>query len=318
MRVVVFGHGPVGQAVTRRLVAGGDDVIVAQRSRPDGLTGARFAACDLLDREAVLAAAAGAEQIVLAAGFAYKSKVWRAAWPTAMSNVIEATRTTGARTVFVDNLYMYGPQHTPLREDMALTRGGRKPRVRADVTRLWQRAANLRFAALRAPDFYGPGVHQSHLGDQAFGNLAKGKPAMLLASPDIPHDFSYVPDIARAVVTLLEAPDDAYGQAWHVPSAPITTPRRILEIGARTIGVPVRIITLPPALLPVMGLFSPMLAEMSEMQFQWDRIYQVDASKFANRFWADATPFEVGVAVAARSFAEARVPDARRSAIPSV
>jgi nucleoside-diphosphate-sugar epimerase len=318
MRVVVFGHGPVGQAVASRLVAGGNEVIVAQRSRPGILSGARFAACDLLDREAVFAAAEGAEHIVLAAGFAYTSKVWAAAWPTAMTNVIEATRSTGARTVFVDNLYMYGPQHTPLREDMALTRAGRKPRVRAEITRLWQQATDIRFAALRAPDFYGPGVLQSHLGDQAFGNLAKGKPAMLLASPDIPHDFAYVPDIARAVVTLLDAPDDAYGQAWHVPSAPTTTPRRILNIGARAIGVPARITTLPSALLPVAGLFSPMLGEMSEMQFQWDRAYQVDASKFANRFGAEATSFEVGAEATARSFAEACAPEARRSAISSV
>ena len=39
-------------------------------------------------------------------------------------------------------------------------------------------------------------------------------------APDMPHAFAYVPDIARAAVTLLDAPDDAFNQVWHVPCAP--------------------------------------------------------------------------------------------------
>jgi hypothetical protein len=41
---------------------------------------------------------------------------------------------------------------------------------------------------------------------------------------------------------------------------------------------------------------------MAEMRFQWDRPYQVDAGKFAQRFWSDATPFEVGIVETAASF----------------
>ena len=31
------------------------------------------------------------------------------------------------------------------------------------------------------------------------------------------------------------------------------------------------------------------------MRFQWDRPYHVDATKFARRFWGDATPLEEGL-----------------------
>jgi hypothetical protein len=31
------------------------------------------------------------------------------------------------------------------------------------------------------------------------------------------------------------------------------------------------------------------------MRFQTDRPYLVDATKFSQRFWADATPFETGL-----------------------
>jgi hypothetical protein len=46
----------------------------------------------------------------------------------------------------------------------------------------------------------------------------------------------------------------------------------------------------------------PLLKEMVEMRFQWDRPYDVDASKFSGRFWSDYTPLEVGVRDTLASF----------------
>jgi len=222
-----------------------------------------------------------------------------------MANLVRACEESGARMVFVDNLYMYGPQHDPLREDMTLTNYGVKPAVRAEVTRIWTTASDVgkvRATALRAPDFYGPGVAQSQLGDRAFGALVKGKRAFLIAPPDTLHDFAYVPDIARAVVTLLDANDDAFGQAWHVPCAPIQTPRQILELAASALGFKLRIAALPLWSLPGLGFVSPLMREIIEMRFQWDRPYRVDAQNFRKRFWSDVTPFEVGAPKTALSF----------------
>jgi hypothetical protein len=41
---------------------------------------------------------------------------------------------------------------------------------------------------------------------------------------------------------------------------------------------------------------------MGEMRFQWDRPYRVDSSRFAKRFWSDATPFEIGAPATALWF----------------
>ena len=125
---------------------------------------------------------------------------------------------------------------------------------------------------------------------------------MLIAKPDQPHAFAYVPDIARGVVSLLDAPDDDFGQAWHIPCAPITTPREILSIGAQSLGQKLKITSIPLWTLSLFGLFMPFMKEMVEMRFQWDRSYDVDSSKFAKRFWSNATPFEIGAAETARSF----------------
>lgn len=299
-------NGPVGRAFAEALIAAGVDVTVAQRSRPQGLApGARYRACDVFDPSSVRVAIEGAEQVVLAIGLPYVGKVWRTTWPPAMTNVLDACANTGARLVFVDNLYMVGPQREPLRKDMALTDFGVKPAVRSVVTRLWVTAAaagRVRVAALRPPDFYGPGVTLSHLGSSAMGALAKGATATLLIPPDVPHDFAYVPDIARAVVTLFEAPDDCFGQAWNMPCAPTRTPREILDLGARALGQRLRLRTIPMALWPLLGLAMPFLREVNEMRFTFDRPYRVDASKFMARFWSDVTPFDVGAARTVMSF----------------
>jgi nucleoside-diphosphate-sugar epimerase len=272
------------------------------------LNGAQFIACDILDANAVRAAVEGASQVVLSVGFPYDARVWRTVWPKAMTNVIEACAAVGARVVFIDNLYQLGPQREPRREDMPLSDAGDKPAILSEVTRIWLAARDrVRVAALRCTDFYGPGVLVSHIGGNAFGQLAKGKAALLLAQPDTPHDFAYVPDIARAAVTLLDAPDDAFGQVWNMPCAPTRTPREILKLGADAMGVRLRIVSIPLWSLPALGLFSRFMKEVVDVGFTWDRPYVVDSGKFQRRFWSDVTPFEVGAPATARSFVAAAV-----------
>jgi hypothetical protein len=52
----------------------------------------------------------------------------------------------------------------------------------------------------------------------------------------------------------------------------------------------------------VEGARDSMLRASCEMSFQWDRAYRVDSGRFAQRFWSDATLFEVGAPAAALSF----------------
>jgi nucleoside-diphosphate-sugar epimerase len=305
-RVPIFGYGPIGRATAARLVAEGREVIVAQRNAPSDLPkGATFAPVDALDRDAVIKAVRGSGQFVVTIGFAYSGALWRDVWPTVISNFVAACKATGARMVFVDNLYMYGPQTRPLIETMTLSYHGLKPAARSAATRVWMAAAaagEARVAALRPPDFYGPGVGRSFLGDTSIGKLVQGKPAVFVGSPDVLHDYAYVPDVARAATTLLDAPDSAFGQAWHMPCAPTRTTRDILQIAADTLGVKLRISVMPAWMLGPSAMFSPLLRELKEMRFQWDRPYEVDASRFKAAFWSDVTPFETGVAETALAF----------------
>jgi len=308
--ITVFGYGPTGAATAQVLAARGQVVRVAQRTRPADLpAGVDFVTCDVLDADDVQRALAGAKQAVVTIGFEYRREVWRSAWPRAMANLLAAAEAGDVRIVHVDNMYMYGPQHDALHEDMPLAAYGAKPTVRAQITRMWQTAARegrVRWAALRAPDFYGPGVRNSHMGDTGLVQVAKGGTAQLLMSPDLPHAFAYVPDIGRAAVTLLDAPDDAFNQVWHVPCAPALTPRQMLRMGADAAGVKLKVMAMPQLALQVLGVFIPAMRELSEMRFTWNRPYHVNATKFARRFWSNATPFEVGIPAAVRSYPAAQ------------
>jgi nucleoside-diphosphate-sugar epimerase len=175
---------------------------------------------------------------------------------------------------------------------MPLTPVGQKPVILAEVTRIWLAARHrVRFAALRCPDFYGPHVQVSHLGVSAFGELAKGKAAQIVVPVDIPYDFTDAPNIARAVISLFDAPDDAFGQARSMPCAPIRTLHEIFKLGADAIEQGLKLMTIPCWLLPLAGVLMRFMKEGVDVGFTWDRPYHLDASKFKRCFWSDVPPF---------------------------
>jgi len=305
-RTAIVGFGTVGRATASMLAARGDAVRIVQRRQLDpSITGCSFHAADVEDRAATMRACADIDTVVCCIGLPYDSALWERVWPKVMANLLDACAASGARFVFADNLYMYGPQTRPLTEETPLTEYGRKPRVRAEITQLWRaahEAGRVRAVAVRASDFYGPAADTSVISAFGVARLVAGKAALVPYSPDYPHDFTYVPDFARALVTLVDAPDDAYGQAWHVPNAPTQTLREILALAAVRLQIPLRIQVLPRSLAVLLGLFQKDLRELSEMRFQTDCPYLVASDKFARRFWNNPISFADGVATTIASY----------------
>lgn len=156
--------------------------------------------------------------------------------------------------------------------------------------------------AVRAPDFFGPGVETSILGAPTLGRLSQGKSAQVLISADHPHDIVQIADFARAIVTLVEAPDDAFGQAWHVPTAPTKTLREAVTIAADAMGVPAKISVVPSWIAKILAAFVPQIREAMELHYLTDRPYLVNSTKFRERFWSDVEPLEKSIADTARSY----------------
>ncbi len=304
--VPVIGYGPIGREVTGLLLAKGYRVRVIQRTAPNELPeGASFAKADAMNAAELADAIQGANTIVFALGLPYDGKVWATGWPKAMASALKACEKVGSRMVYADSLYLYGPQDQPLREMLPPIDYGLKPTARSNATRLWQaafEAGRVKTAAVRAPDFFGAGVETSILGAPTLGRLAQGKPAQVLISADFPHDIVHITDFARAIVTLVEAPDDAFGQAWHVPTPPTKSLREAITIAANAMEVPARISVVPGWAAKILAFFVPQVREAMELHYLTDRPYHVDSSKFRDRFWADVDPLEKSIAETAQYY----------------
>jgi nucleoside-diphosphate-sugar epimerase len=293
----------VGRALVARLVDDGRSVRIVTRSGSWlGEREVEVVAADIADPASARKACEGASVVYGCVGMDYTG--WPEKWPPMMTGMLAGAEAAGARFVFMDNCYMYGPVDVSMTEDLPLTTYGKKPATRARITRAWQdahEAGRVEAAAVRASDFYGPGVSNAALGDLSIGRLAKGKSAQVVGDVDQPHSFTYVPDIARALMTVADA-DDAMGEAWNVPNAPDTSMREILGMFAEEYDRELKIQAMPKLMISAVGVFNANLREMKEMLYQWERPFHVDSSKFGERFWSDATPFKEGVPPTARSY----------------
>ena len=196
-------------------------------------------AADAADAERLTALTRGAVALYKCANPPYDK--WLTDWPPLASSLLTAAERTGAGLVATGNLYGYGPVDGPMTEETPLAATGPKGRMR---NRMWadmlaaQEAGRARVTESRASDFYGPGpVGNSHLGQYFMPRLLAGtRPLVLQSDLDAPHSFTYVPDVARTLVTLA-GDDRSWGRAWHVPTAPALpqtatpTPRTFLMAG---------------------------------------------------------------------------------------
>ena len=283
---VVFGAtGAIGGAVVGALVRAGRQVRAVSRGgqAPDGAQGV---AADASDRAQAARAAAGASVIYHCASPPYTQ--WRELFPTLTGSILGAAETSGAKLVFADNLYAYGPVAGPLREDVLAAARGPKGRVRAEMAAQLlaaHRAGRARVAIGRASDYYGPHGTASTAGETVFGRILAGKKPQWTGRLDQPHTFHYLPDIARGLLVLADR-QEADGQVWHLPAAMPLTAQQFFDLIATAAGqpVPVHVSIASPALLAVAGIFSPLLREMRETTYQFRAPFVIDASKFQAAF----------------------------------
>ena len=96
-------------------------------------------------------------------------------------------------------------------------------------------------------------------------------------------------------MSILGERDEALGQAWHVPNAPILTQREMLTRFFNEIGLPVKIKSIGKLTLTFGGLFIPEAREIVEMMYEFEKPFVVDASKFIQTFGDIATLYEKSI-----------------------
>jgi nucleoside-diphosphate-sugar epimerase len=290
---VIAGAGPVGSATAVRLAAAGHQVRIITRSGagPDA-GGIEKIAADAADPGRLASLAAGAAVIYNCASPPYHR--WPQDWPPLAASMLAAAEHTGAVLVTMSNLYGYGPAGHPLTERDPLAAAGPKGRTRAKV---WtdalaaHQAGRVRAAEARASDFFGPGVRgQSPVGQRSIPRLLAGRPIAVLGDLDAPHSWTYIPDIATALITLGAEPR-AWGHAWHVPTGEAMSQRDIFTALARIAGAPApRLRPVPPWPIQAAGLVVPYLREFGEIAYQFTGPFVMDSAAFHDTFGIGPTP----------------------------
>jgi nucleoside-diphosphate-sugar epimerase len=290
---VVFGAGQVGRALTARLASLGLAVRAVSRSRPPEIAdGVDWRSADASDPAAAAEAAEGAAVIYQCLNAPYTD--WPTRFPPLQRGVMNAAERTGALLVSLENLYGYGPTAgKAMTEDMPLAATTVKGRTRAAMTQELLAAADdgrIRVTIGRASDFFGAGVTTgTTLGERVFANAIGGKRADFIGKPDLPHTYSYVPDIAAGLATL-GTDERATGGVWHLPGPETVTTRQLLDLLAADVGHPVGVRILPKLAVRALGVFNPLMRELVEMSYEFEEPFVLDTTKYQATFENAPTP----------------------------
>jgi nucleoside-diphosphate-sugar epimerase len=254
---------------------------------------------DLTKREEVFNAIEGSEIVYLTVGFDYNTKLWQEMWPPLIKNVIDACLQYNAKLVFFDNVYAIGGDNVNhITENSPISPTSKKGEVRAQVDRLILDSIEknkLNAIIARSADFFSGVKDKSLLMNTVYDNLAKGKKSQWFCNAKVVHSVSYAPDLGKGTA-LLGNTETAFNQIWNLPTDPQKiTGEEWINLFASEMNLSNKYQVLPSWGLKALGLFIPILKEMYEMRYQYDRDYFFDSSKFNQAF--NYTPTSNALAV---------------------
>ena len=288
---VIVGAGAIGTELALLLAEAGHDVVVAsRRGRAPRHPRIRAAIVDASSPAELERVVAGADVLYNCANPPSYDQ-WIREWPPLPASLLATARSTGATLVTLSNLYGYGPVDVPMTTDLPLAATFSKGALRADMWRAAlsaHEAGEARVAEVRASDYVGPTLGPDHgLLPRYLAAVLAGRTASVMGDPDAPHSWSYAPDVA-AVLAAVGTTPDSWGRAWHVPSA---DPRSVREVLQDFSGARVRLRRTPSWLVGVLGLAVPLLREVREVLYQFERPYVIDASETTAELGVAATPW---------------------------
>ncbi len=299
-RQVILGAGPLGVALKAQLEADGVDAdlwsVIGDPAYD--MPGTEPPRVDGTDAAALTRVCAEASVVYLLLNAHYVD--WYELFPARLVAAIAAAAATGARLVYHDSVYLYGPSAEPLTEDLPAAATTRKGRLRAEMAATFMAAMDegrIEGAIGRSADVYGPGALNSSFGStfgqRHFYPLMDGKTVNVLGDPDVPHAYAFVDDVARGLATLGREPGAA-GRAWHIPAAPARSHRELLAMAGSSLGVPARVrgSRVSSLVVRIIGRLQADTAEVAEMLYLFEQPLLVSHQSFEDAFGADPTPHE--------------------------
>jgi nucleoside-diphosphate-sugar epimerase len=305
MFTILGAGGAIGNELVKELAPRNEAIRLVSRN-PTLIPGAAEAiAADLSNRDDTLKVVSGSRIVFLVIGLRYEIKVWRELWPRIMHNVLEATKRSGARLIFFDNVYMYGKVGGPMTEETPFRPCSKKGEIRAQIATVLlneMKAGSLTALIARSADFYGPRARTGIPNVLVFDKLAKGAKGSWLVNDSAKHSFTLTSDAARSLVLLADS-ESAWNQTWHVPTAADPpTGKQFIELVAKEFGTQPKYRVLTRPMLRLAGWFDTTVRELYEMLYQYEFDYIFDSTKFTETFRFQPTSYAEGVRRTAQSY----------------
>lgn len=233
---------------------------------------------DLADQAALDAASTGTDLIVNALNPPYTD--WATEVPRLTEWVIAAARAADAPVLLPGNVYNFGRAMPELLDaDTPQRAETRKGRIRIAMEAAY-RAADVQTILLRAGDFIDTvptgNWFESHIAAKAHrGRLTYPGPT------DVVHAWAWLPDLARAAVAVAEQADRLSRFAdIPFPGYAVTGDELAVAV-AEALDRPMRIRAFPWPFLGLIAPVAPMIREVLEMRYLWQRPHRLDGSAFA-------------------------------------
>lgn len=316
MKYALFGAtGAVGKALAAELAKKGLPFRVIGRSEErlrhdfhayEPLV--EYCAGDLSEPAAAARAASGIETLFYTVGVPYPQF---AQHPKLTAVALEAAASAGVqRYIHLSTVYPYGvPQQEFVSESHPRNPGSFKGQMRKaqeDLVLAADKWKGMRTTILRPTDFYGPDSELSYV-RAIFDAALKGGTANVIGPIDTPHEFIFIPDLAKTLFELSKR-EEAYGVAWNVAGPGLITTRQFAELVFGAVRQKPRLRAVGKFMLRVLGLFDPFLREVVEMHYLWTTPVKLDDSRL-RRLLPDLqkTPYAEGIRLTIRAMETAAI-----------
>ncbi|PJI91028.1 NAD-dependent epimerase/dehydratase family protein [Luteimicrobium subarcticum] len=303
MSIVITGAGPIGSSLARTYAEQGTPVRVLTRSGsgPDHPLVERRRV-DVNDLPALADATRDADVVHHCIHASrYDADVWARELPAAEQRILAVAASAGATVVFPESLYAFDTTRV-VTEDTPHDATGGKPGVRAALLAA-RAAAEAPTVSVVASDYFGPGAGgNAHAGDRMLKTATAGRTTRTFTPVDQPHSWTYLPDLAAAMIAAAALPTESDRVLLAPTSAPVT-PRELVTAYARAAGHDApRVSPVPLWLLRTLGLAVKDVRGIVEMRYLFAEPQVMDSSKSEAELGLAPTPWDEAVEATVRAY----------------
>ena len=303
--LVLGATGDIGGCLSEQLLARGWSIKALTRDPARASAGRDPAIAwikgDAMDRQAVVTAAEGCSLIVHAVNPpGYRD--WDKLVLPMMDNSIAAARAAGARVLLPGTVYNYGPDAFPtLREDAPQRPLTRKGKIRAAMERRLKESG-VPALVVRAGDFFGGRNGGSSWFAQ--GLVKPRKPLGAVTQPSrrgVGHAWAYLPDLAEAMVELVERTPAEGFQTFHFAGHYDADGGQVVEAIRKAAGRDLKVKAFPWLLVVLLAPAVALFREMLEMRYLWREPLRLDNARLVALLGREPhTPLNEAVATTLR------------------